>query len=253
MQKRRAIQHLLNPRSPADALASYYAVYHPEDRTSLVIQRNAQNRVVGLLTLSRTGMDLFRPLLTMRLAADEPIETAAELLTSSLPPEVAVIVAVPLALRPAIEAFFTVSGETTTTIYGLQRASFQPIINVLVTRAPTPAGDPRFVIRGQSFDRGASPVGPTLAAAGVNWRSPPLPISMSKLIPRRAGAALERASSRPSATGCWSRMSLRSTRFPTRTRHPSSSPTDWDTAARANACSYVTGSDAPLLISIKIW
>jgi len=168
-RKRQAIQHLLNSHDPADGLACYYALYHPEDRTSLLVHRNEQGRVDGFVTLSRTGMDLFRPLLTLRAESEE---VAAELLESALPPEAAVIIAVPLALRPLIEALFSISGETVASLHQLRRANFRPIINVLVTRAPTPSGDPRFVIRGQSFDRGARSIGPALATAGINWRSP---------------------------------------------------------------------------------
>ena len=169
IKKRQIIQHLLNPHSPADAMVSYYALYHPQDRTTLLIHRNENSRADGFLALCRTGMDLFRPLLTLRAETDQ---IAAALLESTLPPDASVIIAVPLALQPLIEAFFTVSRETTASIYQLEQSNFQPIINVLVTRAPTPAGNPRFVIRGPSFDRGARPVGPTLATAGINWRSP---------------------------------------------------------------------------------
>ncbi len=169
LQKRQAIQHLLKPRGAADAMASYYALHHPEDRSSLLVHHASNNRADGFLVLSRTGMDLFRPLMTLRASSEQ---VAAELLESAVPPEADVMIAVPLNLRPLIEAFFTIRGETTAIIYQLDRVRFQPIINVLVTRAPTPGGDPRFVIRGQSFDRGARPVGPTLATAGINWRSP---------------------------------------------------------------------------------
>ena len=169
VKKRQAIQHLINDRSPADALVAYYTLHHPEERTMLLIHRDSDGRADGFLSLCRTGLDLFRPLLTLKTESDE---VAAGLLETALPPQAAVIVAVPLEIRPVVEAFFTVSGEKTGSVYRLRREDFTPIINVLVTRAPTPGGDPRFVIRGRSFDRGARPVGPALATAGVNWRSP---------------------------------------------------------------------------------
>jgi GNAT superfamily N-acetyltransferase len=171
IKKRQAIQHLLNPRSPADALASYYALYHPPDRTTLLVHRSPGpgNRADGFLALCRTGMDLFRPLLTLRVADEQ---AAAELLASALPAEAAVMIAVPPDLRPIVEAFFTLGGEITASVFQLERHDFRPIINVLVVQAPSPDGTPRFVIRGQSFDRGARPVGPALATAGINWRSP---------------------------------------------------------------------------------
>lgn len=169
IQKRQSIQHLLNPYSPGDAMANYYALHHPEDRTILIVHRNQNGRADGFLSVCRTGIDLFRPLLTLKA---ENQDVAAELLESALPPKSAVIVAVPIEHRPIIEAFFTMSGETTVEILKLERENFQPVINVLVTKAPTPGGDPRFVVREQSFDRGAQPVGPAIATAGINWRSP---------------------------------------------------------------------------------
>ncbi len=168
---RKAIQHLLDPRSAADALASYYALYHPTDRTTLIVHSSEQagDRTDGFLALCRTGMDLFRPLLTMK-ATDE--EVAAQLLRIGLPAEAAVMFAVTPELRPTIEPLFTISNEVTAHVYRLERYNFRPIINVLVMQAPSPDGSPRFVIRGQSFDRGARPIGPALATAGINWQSP---------------------------------------------------------------------------------
>jgi GNAT superfamily N-acetyltransferase len=169
VRKRQAIQHLLSPLSPQDAMVSYYALYHPQDRTELILHTGKGGRVDGFLALCRTGMDLFRPLLTMR--ADSR-QIAAALIGEAIQPELPVIIAVRLEQRPLIEAFFAVSGETVAGVYQLERSSFRPVINVLVTRAPTPGGDPRFVIREQSFDRGARPAGAIVAQAGVNWRSP---------------------------------------------------------------------------------
>jgi GNAT superfamily N-acetyltransferase len=169
IQKRQAIQHLLGARSPQDAMVSYYALYHPEDRTQLILHTGEGGRVDGFLALCRTGMDLFRPLLTLR--AESPA-VAADLIEQAVQPEFPVIVAVRLEQRSLIEAFFAVSGETVAEVYQLRRPDFQPVINVLVTRAPTPGGEPRFVIRERSFDRGARPAGAIVAQAGVNWRSP---------------------------------------------------------------------------------
>ncbi len=187
IRKRQAIQALLDPHKPADGLASYYALHHSDRRTTLLVHRDQNGQADGFLALSRTGMDLFRPLLSLR-AENENV--AAELLESALPPEAAVIIAVPLALRPLVEAFFVVSSETVASIYQLRPGTFRPIINVLVTRAPTPGGDPRFVVRGQSFDRGAQALGPALATAGVNWRSPDFADIYVKVEPQARGRDL---------------------------------------------------------------
>jgi GNAT superfamily N-acetyltransferase len=169
IQQRRHIQHLLDTNSPADGLATYYALFHPPERTTLTVHRDTAGRVDGFLVLCRTGMDLFRPLLTMRVQSRE---VAADLLEKQLPTHSAVMIVIPLGLRPVIEAFFSIGGESVSQVYELRRGDFRPVINVLVTRSPTPGGDPKFVIRGQSFDRGAQPTGPALATAGINWRSP---------------------------------------------------------------------------------
>ncbi len=190
IRKRRAIQHLLDARSPADGLASNYALHHAQDRTTLLVHRNDSGRADGFLVLCRTGLDLFRPLLTLRA---ETLEVAAELLESALPPEASVIVAIPLDLRPVIEAFFAIREEKASTIYQLSHEDFRPIINVLATRAPTPGGDPRFVIRGQSLDRGARPAGPVLATAGINWRSPHFADIYVQTDPRVRGRKLGRS------------------------------------------------------------
>jgi len=169
IRKRRAIQHLLSSHSPHDAMASYYALFHPQDRTHLTLNTDESGRTDGFLVLCRTGMDLFRPLLTMRAAGQE---IAARLVDRAVQPELPVIIAVALEMRSLIEALFVISGETVASVYQLKRPDFRPVINVLVTRAPSPSGEPRFVIREQSFDRVAQPAGAIVAQAGVNWRSP---------------------------------------------------------------------------------
>jgi len=169
ISKRQAIQHLLSSGSAQDAMVSYYALYHPPNRTHLVLHTADSGRVEGFLALCRTGMDLFRPLLTLRAASQE---IAAELIDRAVQPELPVIIAVTLEMRALIEALFVVSSEAVAGVYRLKRPDFRPIINVLVTRSPTPSGEPRFVIREQSFDRVAQPAGAIVAQAGVNWRSP---------------------------------------------------------------------------------
>lgn len=169
IRKRQAIQHLLSSHSPQDAMVSYYALFHPQERTHLVLHTDKSGRVDGFLALCRTGIDLFRPLLTIHADSQE---IAAELINQALQPELPVIVAVRLEMRPLIEALFAVSGEAVASVYLLKRSDFHPVINVLVTRASTPGGDPRFVIREQPSDPGAHAAGAIVAQAGVNWRSP---------------------------------------------------------------------------------
>ncbi len=65
--RRRAIRHLLDEQNPADALASYLAFYHADNRTILRPYPFEAPRAEGFVTLSRTGVDLFRPFVTLRL------------------------------------------------------------------------------------------------------------------------------------------------------------------------------------------
>ena len=65
--KRRAIRSLLDERNPADAQAIYYAYNHPDEKTQLITYPPEASVAKGYVCIARTGIDLFRPLLTMRL------------------------------------------------------------------------------------------------------------------------------------------------------------------------------------------
>ena len=64
--RRASLRPLLDENSVADALASYYALYHPPDRAEVVIHPTDSNQADGFLVRARTGLDLFRPLATFR-------------------------------------------------------------------------------------------------------------------------------------------------------------------------------------------
>lgn len=163
-EKRRAIRHLLDENRPADAPAAYYAFYHPDHKTQLVTYPADSPRASSYVALSRTGIDLFRPLVTLRLRP-EALAESAELIHSALRPGAPVILRAPAAYLPLLHALFDVQSETPLRLYALDHHRYQPIINVLVTRATTPDGLPRFVIQ-RPEEAGA------VAAADVNWQSP---------------------------------------------------------------------------------
>jgi GNAT superfamily N-acetyltransferase len=166
-EKRQALRHLLNENSPADALASYYAFYHPDNRTSLVIEPEDGRRADGYVALSNTGIDLFRPLITFRLPGDHPTAAAA-LVYRAVAPGAAVILSSPIAYEPLIRAFFTIDKEEILRIYVLDPDRFEPVINVLVTPAPSGNNLPRYVILQPHDNEGG---GGVVAAAGLNWQS----------------------------------------------------------------------------------
>jgi len=173
--KRRAIRHLLAERDPADAMAAYYAFHHADEKTTLVlwpegVEQSAIGHADGYVALSRTGIDLFRPLVTMRLPTDRDAfaaQAAADLLHLAFAPGQPAIMAIPARYRPLIEALFDIHSEEWLRLYALDVGRFEPIINVLVARADGPTGLPRFTIR--SSQRGEDEV---VASATLNWQSP---------------------------------------------------------------------------------
>ena len=158
--KRKAIRPLLSPDDPADALASYYALWHDPRRTTLTLHHSATDKVDGFIAVCQTGADLFRPLVTLR-APDE--ETVGDLLRSALAPQRPYQIVVPVTLASAVRASVKVARSSLLHVYRLQPARFQPLINVLVQRVTSADGTPRFQIESQ---------GQVVAMSGTNWRSP---------------------------------------------------------------------------------
>ncbi|VAW32758.1 hypothetical protein MNBD_CHLOROFLEXI01-3100, partial [hydrothermal vent metagenome] len=67
IQQRPAIAHLLDEKNSADGMAIYFAFHHEDKRTVLRPFPYTAIRAEGYVALSRTGMDLFRPFVTLRL------------------------------------------------------------------------------------------------------------------------------------------------------------------------------------------
>lgn len=160
---RRAIRPLLGD-GPADAIADYYAFHHPDVRTGLIAYPDGAERATGYLAQSRTGMDLFRPFVTLRLPIQD-LETSATVIYSGLLPGTAVILFAPASYSPLLQALFEVQSAETLCLYTLSPQRIEPVINVLVAETTGPNGLPRFIIRSQAS-------GEVIAAAGLNWQSP---------------------------------------------------------------------------------
>ena len=165
-ESRRAIRHLLDERQPADAVASYYAFHHPDHKTQLLTYPADAARATGYIAISRTGMDLFRPLVTLRLPIADMI-ASVDLIYQVLLPGTAVIFLAPREYLPLLQAVFDIQMEDHLQVMALDRSRFEPIINVLVSQTTGPNKLPRFIIR-----RTASPDQEIVAAAGLNWQSP---------------------------------------------------------------------------------
>jgi hypothetical protein len=159
-EMRRALRPLLSPHDPADALASYYALWHDPKRTQLAISRDTQGRADGFVVTCQTGADLFRPLVTLRAPNTDAV---ARLLRGALVPNRPYQVIVPVTLASAVREHLDVPQSRVLSIYRLEPARFQPIINVLVQQVTGAGGAPRFQIESQ---------GQVVAISGTNWRSP---------------------------------------------------------------------------------
>lgn len=158
--KRRAIRPLLSPTDPADALASYYALWHDPRRTQITVHHDDQERVVGFVAVCQTGADLFRPLVTLR-GPDTVV--IGKLLRAALVPNRSYRIVVPVTMASLVREHLDLTATHLTQIYRLNPIDFQPIVNVLVQRVVAADGSPRFQIESQ---------GQLAAMSGTNWRSP---------------------------------------------------------------------------------
>jgi len=170
---RRAIRPLLNERLATNALAAYYALHHPAERTTLTTYPANSFPATGYVAVSRSGLDLFRPLVTMRLpytgsGNEVDLATGSELLRRALTPEQPIIVYTQEEYLPLLAALLQISVVQHLRLFQLEPSQFEPTINVFVTRADGPNGLPRFTIRQPYGDAN----GELLASAGINWQSP---------------------------------------------------------------------------------
>ena len=165
-EKRAAIRHLLNDKYEGDALASYFAFYHPDERTQIVTYPSETAQATGYITLARTGMDLFRPLMTLRLPPED-MSGGMGLMYEAMVAETAVIAQCPYDSYPLLQAFFDIHSETTLHLWRLDPEQFTPSINVMVTQKRGANGLPLFSVR--SNRAGQAEVA---ATAGLNWQTP---------------------------------------------------------------------------------
>ncbi|MCO5195576.1 MAG: hypothetical protein M9930_20140 [Anaerolineae bacterium] len=157
---RRAMRHLLDERDPADARAVYYALQYDDARTQITTYRPNAPRAIGYVCQSRTGYDLFRPLVTMRLPIHHLDESAA-ILYHSLIPGSPLILNIPEAYMPLVMGVFDIFAEEEYKVLVLDQGRYRPILNVLVTHETASNGLPSYVIRHQNQ---------RAAVASINWQ-----------------------------------------------------------------------------------
>ncbi len=162
-EKRRAIRHLLDEQSPLDATAVKYAFYHSDEKTQLFPYPDGAARAIGYAAVCRTGMDLFRPFVTLRLPIHD-MDASLDVIYQAMQPGTAVILETPARYAPLLKAVFDVQSEEALRGFVLDRSRFEPVINVLVSRTTGGNGLPRFVVRRSGSDE-------VVASAGLNWQS----------------------------------------------------------------------------------
>jgi ribosomal protein S18 acetylase RimI-like enzyme len=163
-RQRAVIRPLLDDRAPADALANYYVFNHSPERTELFVSPEAAETYAapanGFLVRARTGMDLFRPLVTFRA----PNSVAAQLLfRRGLIAGRPVYLTVPESHAGWVNQYLAVSDAELHNILRYDPERYEPEINVLVVNSNAPDGLPRCEIR--AGERAG-------AVAGINWQSP---------------------------------------------------------------------------------
>jgi hypothetical protein len=158
-EQRSLARRLLDDADAADAPTTYYALFHDPARSTLFTQQDNTGRVLGFVGRFQTGIDLFRPLVTLRC---ENAEIAADLLAQALAPERPYILFASLSQYPLVGGSFEIGQHRVLGVYRLDVRRFQPTINVLVRSQTAHDGTPRSVIES----------GGLRAVAGVNWQSP---------------------------------------------------------------------------------
>lgn len=158
-EQRTQIRSLLDDDSPADAPTAYYALFHPAARSALFTYQDETGRIEGFAGRFQTGIDLFRPLVTLycRVA-----ECAADLMKQALTPGRPYILFANLNQLPLVGGTLRIDNHRILRIYQLDLPRFRPVLNVLVQCTTAGDGTPRCEISSNGQQ----------AVAGVNWQSP---------------------------------------------------------------------------------
>lgn len=156
---RKRIRQMMDDSDIKDAPTAYYALFHDPKKSALYSAVNGEDKAVGFVGTFQTGLDLFRPLLTMKC---KNAEITKGLLSQALTPGRPYIFFANLSQLQVLDGNLHLENERILEIYRLDSTRFQPEMNVMVVHNQAPNGMPRCEINsgGQS------------AVAGVNWMSP---------------------------------------------------------------------------------
>lgn len=159
LEQRRIVQHLIEDNSIVDAPTAYYGLYHAPNRSKIVTALRPSGRPMGFVGRFQTGMDLFRPVVTMHCNS---AETAAALMADTLTPGRPYIFFTNANQYPYLGGSVAIQMERLLHIYYLDGSRFRPEVNVMVQQKTTAGGSPRFEVHSNSL----------MAVAGINWESP---------------------------------------------------------------------------------
>lgn len=158
-EQRRIVRRLVDDSSPKDAPTAYYALFHDPQRSRLFTATGDNGSPYGFVGRFQTGLDLFRPLVTM---VCRNAEVAEDLFAQALVPGRPYIFFANLNQLPLAGSTLHLENQQILQTYRLDVMRFKPQVNVLVTRKRAANGTPRCEI-----DSGGQK-----AVAGVNWQSP---------------------------------------------------------------------------------
>jgi len=158
-EQRQLVRHLLDDSSASDAPTAYYALFYDPARSQLFTNLDKAGRVTGFVGRFQTGIDLFRPLVTLCCRS---AETAADLLEQALSPGRPYILFANINQLPLVGGSLHIENQRLLHIFQLDVTRFRPEINVLVRTKKTADGLPRCEIESNG----------QRAVAGVNWQSP---------------------------------------------------------------------------------
>ncbi|HEX3054138.1 MAG TPA: GNAT family N-acetyltransferase [Aggregatilineaceae bacterium] len=156
-EQRRLIRRILDDSSPGDAPTAYYALFYDPQRSALFCRTDASHRMLGFAGVFQTGIDLFRPLISLRCQTPE---CAADLLAEALQPGRPYILFCNLNQLPLVGGSLRTENLRILQIHQLDSARFRPVMNVLVQTKMQPV--PRCEINSNGLK----------AVAGINWQSP---------------------------------------------------------------------------------
>ncbi len=158
-EQRKVVRQLIDDTNPKDAPTAYYALFHEPKRSALFTATDGNGKATGFVGRFQTGMDLFRPLVTLVVRNGT---IADELLPQALVPGRPYILFANLNQLPMLNQRLHIENQRILQIYRLEVTRFQPQMNVLVVRKRSPTNTPVCEINSHGVK----------ATAGVNWQSP---------------------------------------------------------------------------------